>query len=80
MRLWCCDRHQGGVGPACAGCVAERETIARVVAWLRSEATRHRERNESWQTPTTDAVVAAYADIHADAIERGDWCEGGQGR
>ena len=51
----------------------EAETVARIVAWLRAQAKRCRDRNESWETPSTDAAVAAHTELYADAIERGDW-------
>lgn len=44
----------------------ERETIARVVAWLRVVAERN-----------TSAAGRLAADVYADAIERGDW-KGGE--
>lgn len=64
-----CPRHTG-----------EAETAARIVAWLRAEAKRCRDRGESWKVPSTDAAIAAHTDIYADAIERGDWRNGGDTR
>lgn len=45
---------------------AERETIARVVAWLRAEAAKH-----GGPMPGVDPVGSVR--VIADAIERGDW-------
>lgn len=56
----------------------DRETVARIVGWLRAEAKRCRDRNESWKVPSTDAAIAAHTEIYADAIERGDWKTGGR--
>lgn len=44
----------------------ERETIARVVAWLRAEAAKH-----DGPMPGVDPVGSVL--VIADAIERGDW-------
>lgn len=53
--------------PDCIRCETERETIARVVAWLRDVAERN-----------TSAAGRLAADVYADAIERGEW-KGGEG-
>lgn len=55
----------------------EGEAVKRIVAWLRADAKRCRDRGESWKVPSTDAAVAAHTEIYADAIERGDWRNGG---
>lgn len=47
---------------------AERETLARVVKWLRAEAAKH-----DAPMPGVDPVGSVL--VIADAIERGDWRE-----
>lgn len=62
--------NDDGQPGTCWGCVdkrnVERETIARVVAWLRREAAKH-----NGPMPGVDPVGSVL--VIADAIERGDW-------
>lgn len=53
-------------------CRTERETIARVVAWLRREAAKH-----NGPMPGVDPVGSVR--VIADAIEEGAWREDGDG-
>lgn len=57
---------------ACYGAKVERETLARVVAWMRREAAKH-----NGPMPGVDPVGSVL--VIADAIERGAWKENGDG-